>query len=390
MNPRIIRLLSVLAIMVISVVVASAETISEKEDTKGILADSAVVDLGNHKVAYLTGSYELEKNYGYKEWIAIQKLDKGKELYSSKWDTLFISVEGGVIAIEAIDDFTGLRITEKTEQGIRERQIPVCFFPEEDFIDYYQFCSRVIPSVESENSLLPAEVWREMIGSGEEKYEIVLEKISASYKLVSDFMTGDFADYRMIVRDVGGRAVQKLILTGVNVSLEEIHWLIDIDGDGSRDLIFCADHVVGQRDSSTKLVFLIWNSEKKRYEEKPFMQTYANDSYVDDPIWNTEERALMFATEKCGNHWVRGHEMYRFADGDWQLYARLIPSSDEEAPCMDGYEAEVYYKNLDYYYVEKRYESGKVIGETVMEEAPYSNKQSMWYEEGEGNQELFP
>ena len=50
----------------------------------------------------------------------------------------------------------------------------------------------------------------------------------------------------------------------------------------------------------------------------------------------------------------------------------------------------VYYKNLDYYYVEKRYESGKVIGETVMEEAPYSNKQSMWYEEGEGNQELFP
>lgn len=61
MNPRTIRLLSVLAIMVISVVVASAETISEKEDTKGILADSAVVDLGNHKVAYLTGSYELEK-----------------------------------------------------------------------------------------------------------------------------------------------------------------------------------------------------------------------------------------------------------------------------------------------------------------------------------------
>lgn len=176
MNPRIIRLLSVLAIMVISVVVASAETISEKEDTKGILADSAVVDLGNHKVAYLTGSYELEKNYGYKEWIAIQKLDKGKELYSSKWDTLFIPVEGGVTAIEAIDDFTGLRITEKTEQGIRERQIPVCFFPEEDFIDYYQFCSRVIPSVESENSLLPAEVWREMIGSEKRSMKLFLKR----------------------------------------------------------------------------------------------------------------------------------------------------------------------------------------------------------------------
>ena len=43
MNPRTIRLLSVLAIMVISVVVASAETISEKEDTKGILADTAVL-----------------------------------------------------------------------------------------------------------------------------------------------------------------------------------------------------------------------------------------------------------------------------------------------------------------------------------------------------------
>ena len=59
MNPRTIRLLSVLAIMVISVVVASAETISEKEDTKGILAYSAVVDLGNNKVDYLTGSYEI-------------------------------------------------------------------------------------------------------------------------------------------------------------------------------------------------------------------------------------------------------------------------------------------------------------------------------------------
>ena len=57
---------------------------------------------------------------------------------------------------------------------------------------------------------------------------------------------------------------------------------------------------------------------------------------------------------------------------------------------MNGYEEEIYYKDLDYYFIERRYEAGKKIGETVLEEAPYWDEQSMWNQEREGNQELFP
>lgn len=99
----------------------------------------------------------------------------------------------------------------------------------------------------------------------------------------------------------------------------------------------------------------------------------------------------MCNTDKMRNDWVRDREMYRFVDGEWQLYARLIPSSDEEPPDgMNGYEKEIYYKELDYYYIERRYEAGKVIGETIFEEAPYQDEQSMWNKEREGNVVLVP
>lgn len=414
MGKRIISLLSVLAVMAgIIIVSESAQTAFEGPETvdtsesfgsgetesgeesfqthsKDIFADSAIVDLGNHKAAYLTGSYELERSYGYEEWIAVQKLDKGNDLYLSGWDTLFIPVEGVVTAIEPVDGFTGLRIKEKTGQEVRDRQIPVCFFPEKDYIELYQHCSRVIPSVQPESPLLPAEVWTETIGSGEEKYELSLERISIPYKLVTDFKWGEYADYRLTVRDGERKEVQKLILTCGYLSQEDIHWMIDIDGDGFRDLIFCADHVSGRYDSSTQLVFLVWNNDNKRYEEKRF-DTYNIRSYFEYPIWNAQESALMCNTDKMRNNWVRDREMYRFVDGEWQLYARLIPSSDEEPPDgMNGYEEEIYYKELDYYYIERRYEAGKVIGETIFEEAPYQDEQSMWNKEREGNVVLVP
>lgn len=363
-----------------------------QKEARDIFADSAVVDLGNHKVAYLIASDELERHYGgYKDWIAVQKLDKGNDVYSSGWDTLFIPIEGTIIAIEPVDDFTGLRINGKAGQEVYDIELPVCFFPETDFIDLYQGSSRLIPSAKPETSSIPAEVWRETIGSGEEKYGLFFERISIPYRLVSDFKGGDFADYQLTVSDGEGKEVQKLILTCIFVSQEDTHWMIDMNGDGFRDLIFCADHVVGQRDSSTKLVFLVWNNDKKLYEEKPFKTKYATDSYLDGPIWNAKERALMVAEEKLGNYWVQGREMYRFVDGSWQLYARLIPSSDEVPPAgMNGYEKEKYYKELDYYYIEQRYASGEMIEETVMEEAPYKDRQSMWYSEREGNEALVP
>lgn len=350
MRQRIISLLSVLTVVAgIIIVSESAQTVAEGPETvdtsesfgsegtesgeesfqthsKDIFADSAIVDLGNHKAAYLTGSYELERSYGYEEWIAVQKLDKGNDLYLSGWDTLFI----------------------------------------------------------------PVEVWTKMIGSGEEKYELSLERISIPYKLVTDFKWGEYADYRLTVRDGERKEVQKLILTCGYLSQEDIHWMIDIDGDGFRDLILCADHVSGRYDSSTQLVFLVWNNDNKRYEEKRF-DTYNIRSYFEYPIWNAQESALMCNTDKMRNDWVRDREMYRFVDGEWQLYARLIPSSDEEPPDgMNGYEKEIYYKELDYYYIERRYEAGKVIGETIFEEAPYQDEQSMWNKEREGNVVLVP
>lgn len=354
---------------------------SHQEDAGGIFADAAVVDLGNHNVAYLTTSDELERDYGYKDWIVFQKLDQG----SGNWDdkTLYIPAEGTITAI-AVDDFN-IQITAKAGQKIRDIQIPICFMLETDYVEFRPLDKMGVLSAQPEVSSLPETVWTEEIGM-DEKYEVSFERISVPYKSVPSDLGEKYADYRLTVRDVEGKAVQELILKNLRIIYEDIYWKIDVDGNGFLDFVFCTYHFQGQENSNTTLGFLVWNNDKKMYEEKPFPKTD-----LQRPAWNTQERKLMFKTEELGNYWVRGREMYGFVDGDWQLYARLIPSSDEEPPGgMNGYEKEIYYKELDYYYIERRYEAGKVIGETVLDEAPYRDEQSMWNKEREGNQELFP
>lgn len=341
-------------------------------------ADSAVVDLGNHKVAYLTTSDELAGEYGYEDWIVFQKLNQGSVYRDDQ--TLYIPAEGTITAISA-DDFN-IQITAEVGQEVRNIQIPVCFMLETDYIELLSPDKKAVLSSQPEVSSLPEIVWTETIGE-DEKYEISFERISVPYTPVTFATGGKYADYRLTVRDMDGKAVQELILENLFILYEDIYWLIDIDGNGFLDLVFCAYHILGQENSSTTLDFLIWNNDKKMYEEKPFPKTD-----IQFPKWNTQKRTLMFMTEEWGNYWARGREMYCFDDGDWRLYARLIPSSDEEPPRMYGYEEELYYKTLDYYYRERRYESGEMIGETIMEEAPYEDEQSIWYEEG--NQELFP
>lgn len=414
MRQRIISLLSVLAVMAgIIVVSESAQSVSvepetadlpesvgggeeeaqeeiqekeiqeerHQEDAGGIFADSAVVDLGNHNVAYLTTSDGLERDYGYEDWIVFQKLDQG----SGAWDdkTLYIPAEGTITAIAA-DDFN-IQITAKAGQEICDIQIPICFMSETDCVELLPYDKLAVLSAQPEASSLPETVWTEEIGM-DEKYEVSFERISVPYTPVSTLMGGKHADYRLTVRDADGNALQELILKNFFILYEDIYWKIDVDGNGFLDFVFCTYFFCGQENSNTTLEFLIWNNDKKMYEEKPFPKTD-----LEWPTWNTQERKLMFTTEELGNYWVRGQEMYCFDDGDWQLYARLIPSSDEEPPRgMNGYEKESYYKELDYYYIERRYKAGKVIGETILEEAPYWDEESMWNDERKGNQELFP
>ncbi len=355
----------------------------QQESTRDIFADSAVVDLGNHKVAYLTTSDKLERYYEYENWIVIQKLNQGNSFWNDD-QTLFIPAEGTITAIEA-DDF-GLQITAKVGQELLDIQIPICFQPDMDVVELRSQSKSAVLTAQPDTSSIPETVWTEKVGADEENYEISFERISIPYVSVTSAMGGEYADYRLTVRDAEGKTVQEIILTNSFILYEDVYWLIDIDGDRFQDLVFCVEHVQGQENSSTSLMFLVWNKDKKLYEEKPLPETD-----VQWPIWNEQERALMFTTEELGNYWVRGDKMYHFDDGDWQLYAQLIPSSDEEIPAFrDGYEKEIYYKDLDYYYIEKRYESGEMIGETVMEEAPYGDAQSIWYREREGNQELFP
>lgn len=391
MDHKIIRMLSILAVMAsVMAVLLPAESSSgefvNKNAQGDIFADSAVVDLGNHRIAYLITSDEMARDYGYENWIVLRKLDQG---WSANDQILYVPTEGTITALET-DDF-GLQITEKAGQEVRDISIPVCFLMESDFVEMLSFEEGAVLSAQPDISPLPEAVWTEEEGVGEEKYEISFERISIPYSPVISLMGGEYADYRLTVRTGEGKIVQELVFRNFFILYEDIHWLIDIDGDGFRDLIFCAEHVQGQENSSTFLVFLIWNKEKKVYEEKPL--TYKDDYGGRDlqyPTWNVQEKALMFTTQKWGNYWARGQAMYRFDDGEWQLYARLIPSSDEKPPCMNGYEEEIYYKELDYYYVEERYESGEMIGETVMEENPVDDKQSVWYREREEDTKLYP
>lgn len=355
----------------------------QQEGTQDIFADSAVVDLGNHKVAYLTTSDKLERYYEYENWIVIQKLNQVNSFWNDD-QTLFIPAEGTITAIEA-DNF-GFQIREEIGQEVLDVQIPICFQPDMDVVELRSQSKRAVLTAQPDTSSIPETVWTEKVGADEENYEISFERISIPYVSVTSAMGGEYADYRLTVRDAEGKTVQEIILTNSFLLYEDVYWLIDIDGDRFQDLVFCVEHVQGQENSSTSLMFLVWNKDKKLYEEKPLPETD-----VEWPIWNEQERALTFTTEELGNYWVRGDKMYHFDDGDWQLYAELIPSNGEETPVFqDGYEKEIYYKDLDYYYIEKRYESDKMIGESIMEEAPYGDEQSMWSGERDGDQELFP
>lgn len=400
MDHKLIRMLSILAVMAgVMAVLLPAESSSgefvnknaldragNREDEGDIFADSAVVDLGNHRIAYFIASDEMARDYGYENWIVLRKLDQG---WSANDQILYVPTEGIITALET-DDF-GLQFTEKAGQEVRDISIPICFLMESDFVEMLSFEEEAVLSAQPAISPLPEAVWTEEEGVGEEKYEISFERISIPYSPVISLMGGKYADYRLTVRTGEGKVVQELVLRNFFILYEDIYWLIDIDGDGFRDLIFCADHFEERENSSTLLVFLIWNKEKKVYEEKPLTFKDNNGGrYLQYPTWNMQEKALMFTTQKWGNYWARGQAMYRFDDGEWQLYARLIPSSDEKPPCMNWYEKEFYYKTLDYYYVEERYESGEMTGETVMEENPVEDKQSVWYREREEDTKLYP
>ncbi len=358
-----------LAVLVISVILSQCKrgvNIQEQksENPQDVFRDSAVVDLGKHIIAY-------RDSLEHDEWIVLYDLDNECKTY--------IPYIGETVEI-GTEDFMNIYMKVMEEERVQEVNIPVCLIPEGDCVEMRSARTRVIKDMREQ---LPIEVWKQNTGDSNEKYTVSLERISVPYKFPDLFAQA--ADYMLTVRDEYGYNIQQLFLTNLFIPLETIYWMQDINGDGFSDLIFCADNVVGNDNVSTELCFLVWNSNQKRYEEKPFPKRY-----VTMPVWNEKEDALMFY-EEGENEWVVDRKMYRFLNGEWKLCGEVLTESGAEPLYFrDYYQAEVYYKELDYFYREIIYEKGVAVRENITQDSPLYNENSIWYLDDANNEKLFP
>ncbi len=340
-------------------------------------ATEGIMDLGNHRVAYLVTAEEttdwLRGYSSEQQHFAIQDLDYGGILYAP-------AMEGAIWDI-SVEDSANLRIRYKDDaDNTQEVQIPICLAKGEDVVEIEEADRKVITSVSNTGSALPEQIWEDVISLNGEKCEIIFERTSVPYKVFSDLFPF-WADYRLTVRDEEKNILQELTLVNYPIAYEEIHWIEDIGGDGCPDIIFCTDC---QPSRDTRLCFLIWDKETQRYVCRNLPQ-----KYVGSPIWAKDSDMVLF-WEEGSNPWIINRKAYVFNQGEWVLYGELRPENDEEPPAFtDGYQKEIYYKELDYYYRELFYKNGKVTQETVWEESPYTDLNSIWYRDNKENQELY-
>lgn len=302
---------------------------------RDIFADNGIVNLGNNCIAYQVPNDEViksifgyDKNFTGDRYIAICALDFNDSL-STDGDTYYLPDTYGNIA-EMKMGGSGelyLRYETSTPWETAEVRIPFYFSKRmtEDFIDmdkwasYDPYKKQILATQEGlmsgEEDALPQTVWTEDIRMGEEKYEVVFERVSPLYDFFVEH-NWDVANYRLTVKNEKGDVVSKTMILNHSAKYEEPHWLVDFTGDGYLDVAFCGGM---SRDKTRvdydELYVLVWDPEADSYEEGELP-----DGHI---YWWNEEMSSLFAS-------VDGDDaMYSYSDGEWKMVRRLEYDSTE-------------------------------------------------------------
>ena len=154
------------------------EIFDEDGVVRDIFADNGIVDLGNNCIAYQVPNNEVvESIFGHDEYfagdryIAICALDFNNSLYTDG-DTYYLpDTYGNIVEMKM----------------------------------------------------------------GEERYEVVLERVSSLYDFFVEH-NWNVANYRLVVKSESGDVVSEQILLNHSVKYEEPHWLVDFTKDGYLDM----------------------------------------------------------------------------------------------------------------------------------------------------------
>lgn len=271
------------------------------------------------------------------------------------------------------------KVEESGESG--ETVIPVCFpCREGDIMQMDAITEKVMDVFCLKGFALPVKIWEESMEGTE--YTVSFFRTSPPYENLDNDFSGKLADYRLMVVDGAGNAVWKQDMIHYPVCFEEVHWMVDVSGDGYADIIFCTDYI-SQPLPNAELQFLIWDGEKGQYVLRNPVE-----GYVYGPLWNEGMSGFAFY-EKGFNNWVHDKKMYVFDEGGWTLRAEItVDSENRDKPYFeDGFQEEIYYKELAYFRREIIYGDGGKSREIIRDDTWDGDKD---YYDKEKHLQLYP
>ncbi len=293
-----------------------------KTNEGSIFSDGNIVYLGGYMKAYLMdASMDVQLLWGYQgEWIVINDAEEGKNIYLKNEFSKILDIR--------IEDFSAIHIKYENneEEGVQELTVPLCFsWKKEDVLELDPDIEQVVTEPPKAALALPETVWEESITYEGTSYFAAFERISPAY--YGSDVYGNNADYQLVVKNENGNTIASQVITGYPITMEEVHWLKDISGDGFPDVILCSfceqNRYLGY---GTALHFLIWNKKKLMYESKPLAD------YMYGPFWS-EELSSLILYYPDDDTYMR----YTFKDGEWQLSDKLAEEDwretyDENSP----------------------------------------------------------
>ena len=327
------------------------ETVSEDmENLYDFLVSGGTIDLGNHIAAYLMAGEKLDMQYKGTEYLVVWDLEEETAL-------CIPNSFGELLDVSTCD--TGIRV-KYMDNGTEAETVLSVRFPDRDgeCLEMEPIKEKAMYGTDFRKPELPVKVWEEILEGGGEERRASFYRTSPPYENMNSDAMGRCADYLLIVEDGEGNTVWKRAVTNYQIFLEEVHWMVDVSGDGYTDIIFCSDYI-SQPLPDVQLRFLLWDGKQGQYVLRNPINGYGYG-----PLWNEEMSGFVFF-EKGFNSWVHDTKMYTCTGGEWRLAAEvIIDSENKDKPYFeDGFQEETYYKELDYFRREIVY--GDKVVETI-------------------------
>lgn len=363
------------------------------DEEEGLVGDGGdVFDAGSRIGARITArrvSWEevlVHRDLAEKgNYLLFEDLDSGKQFYlpDGYGEISDIQVTESGICIRDRETPSGLKRNEAEQQGVlREHRIPGCFvFPLEDVIPicggFGGYSDIVFLEGKEEADALPQKVWQEVFDYQGRDFSVAFERISPIYhEGFSESAHGYMADYCLTVTDPDGAVLSAQRIAGYPAAYEQVHWPVDVSGDGFPDIVFCTSMIDGTYYHTARTHFLIWDQEAQSYVVRPLPEPENAPRITGFVNWDAELSAVWtdLDEDEYGNE-VYG--MFAYRDSGWELIRRLERVYSEKTDqWSDLTEPDV--ETL--YYRELIYEDGEPVSEMLIDyEDVWDRKQGCLY-----------